>query len=96
MMPIDMPPAPPAWVCPASAVVSAADAAKVLRDMRGKLPGTVFVEASPAPLCGMVTLTTDSGNTLFTDKSGRYFVVGLMLDTATGRTLDETKQLNRD
>jgi hypothetical protein len=80
--------------CPAEVRMDKAGSQEVLAAMRQKLPGTKFVSAAPAPICGMVMLTTDTGNTVFTDKAGRYFVIGLMLDTATGRTLDGTKQLN--
>lgn len=94
-MPADLPPQP-AIECPAAVHVDAAGADAVLRMMQDRLPGTKFVSAAPAPLCGLIALSTESGNTVFTDKAGRYFVIGLMLDTATGRTLDGTKQLNRD
>lgn len=74
--------------CQAQQQVSQQQADSLLLSMQEKLPGTAFVSASPSALCGLVVLHTDKGNDIFTDKYGRYFVVGLMIDSATGATLN--------
>lgn len=57
----------------------------MLATVRGKLPRTHIRSARPSPMCGLVELQLENGNVAFTDKSARYFIMGLMLDTATGR-----------
>lgn len=57
----------------------------MLAAMRGKLPRTVIKAAKPSVVCGLIELQLENGNVAFTDKSGRYFIMGLMMDTATGR-----------
>ena len=91
-MPIDIPPAVQVQCAPAAASVTAAEAQAALEALRASLKSTRFVSAWPAALPGMVAVKLESGEVGYTDKSGRYFLFGLVLDTATGNALD--KQLD--
>lgn len=86
-MPFDVP------VCPPALQVSPAQAEQTLQALRQALPATGFTEASPAPICGLVAVKLSNGNYAYVDKSGRYFILGLLVDTATGATFDGKLEL---
>lgn len=76
---------PDAEVCQAPIRVSESVAAEVLATLRGKLPRTAILSAKAAPICGLIELQLENGNVAYTDKSGRYLIMGLMVDTITGQ-----------
>jgi hypothetical protein len=85
------PPASPALVAATdvcSASVSLADAQVVLKAATAAFPRTTFEAAWPACFPGLVALRMSSGAVAYTDKSARYLVLGLILDSATGKALD--------
>jgi hypothetical protein len=89
-VPVDIPPAVQVQQCaPATATVTQEQAQAALAALRASLKSTRFVAAWPAALPGMVAVKLESGEVGYTDKTGRYFVFGLVLDTATGNALDK-------
>lgn len=74
---------------PAQSEVSAEQAQVALARLQGVLPSTRFVAAWPAQLPGFVAVKLESGEVGYTDKGGRYFIFGLVIDTATGQALDK-------
>lgn len=76
----------------AAPAVTEQQAQVALAQIQGALPRTRFTAAWPAQFPGLVALQMDDGRVGYTDKNGRYFVFGLILDTATGQALD--KQLD--
>ena len=71
-----------------SNTVSQQDADKALMTLQASLKKTKFISAWPSAVPGLVALRLDSGQVAYTDKSGRYFVVGLVFDSVTGQALD--------
>lgn len=90
-MPVDVPVAVPVLSAPAatSAAISQAQADAALANLRASLKGTRFVAAWPSAFPGLIAVRLDSGEVGYTDKTGRYFVFGLVIDTATGSALDK-------
>jgi len=89
-MPVDIPPAVQVQQCaPATATVTQEQAQAALESLRASLKSTRFVAAWPAALPGLIAVKLESGEVGYTDKSGRYFIFGLVLDTATGSALDK-------
>lgn len=83
------PPSTPAIHAPACApTLTAAEAAHVLSNISKAIPGTKFVAAWPACVPGLVALKLVDGSVAYTDKNARYLVLGLVLDTLTGKALD--------
>ncbi|WP_068673562.1 MULTISPECIES: disulfide isomerase DsbC N-terminal domain-containing protein [unclassified Variovorax] len=64
------------------------EADEVLSRLRGTLRGTRFLKAWPAAVPGLVTLQLENGEVAYADKSARYFLMGVVFDTATGKGLD--------
>ena len=87
-MPVDLPPCPPAYV------VTQQSAQTTLRDMKQRLPNTIATSAAPSPVCGLTEVQLENGNTLYVDKTGRYLILGLMVDMQTGRTINGSLELN--
>lgn len=82
---LDLPPAPPpAIVRPATQ--AQADAA--LAQLRKRQVGTPFVGARPAEMPGLITILLPDGKVAYSDISGRYYIVGVVLDLAQGKALD--------
>lgn len=65
-----------------------ADAQAVLAGARSAFPRTEFVAAWPSCINNLVALRMGNGQVAYTDKSARYLVLGLILDSATGQALD--------
>ena len=83
------PPEQPAAIAPACASsLTQAEADRARERIAGVLPRTRFVEAWPACLPGYVALKLEDGSVAYTDKNGRYLVLGLVFDTSTGKALD--------
>jgi len=88
--PLDIPPAVQVQQCaPAAATVTEKEAQTALEGLRASLKSTRFVAAWPSTFPGLVAVKLESGEVGYTDKSGRYFFFGLVLDTATGTALDK-------
>ncbi|MNR71647.1 hypothetical protein D3C71_22780 [compost metagenome] len=68
--------------------VTQAEADRVLAALQQQLRATKFVKAWPSDVPGLVALRLDSGQVAYSDKSARYFFLGVVLDTATGAALD--------
>ncbi len=88
-----LPPPPPAIVaraeehrCPASVSQAAADAA--LHALSKTLPQTKFIKAWPACAPGLIAVKLANGTVAYTEASGRFLLLGLVMDTATGKALD--------
>ena len=73
----------------ASAALSQAEADAALARLRGAMPGTQFDSAKPSVMPGLIVLRLSNGKVAYTDKAGRYFIVGLIFDTQTGAALDK-------
>lgn len=69
--------------------VSSAEAQHALESLSIALPKTKFDSAWPAALPGLIAIRLSDGSVGYTDKSGRYLILGLVLDTATGGALDQ-------
>lgn len=69
--------------------VSQGDADAALARLQASMKATRFTAAWPAELPGLIAVRLDSGEVAYTDKTGRYFIFGLILDTATGAALDK-------
>lgn len=74
---------------PAPARVTPEQAQQALVTLQSTIQATRFVAAWPAELPGFVAVELESGEVGYTDKSGRYFILGLVFDTATGQALDK-------
>jgi hypothetical protein len=68
--------------------VSEVDAQLALTRLKAALPKTQFESAWPAALPGFVAVRLSDGSVGYTDKLGRYLVLGLIFDTVTGTALD--------
>ena len=64
------------------------DADLALALIRATLPKTKFIRAWPSVVPGLIGLKLENGQIAYTDKSARYFILGVVLDTATGQGLD--------
>lgn len=71
-----------------TAVVSAKEAERALVQLQGNLKSTRFLKSWPSEFPGLIAVEMDNGRVGYTDKTGRYFILGLVLDTATGAALD--------
>lgn len=89
-MPVAAPP-PAAVVMPApqsGGQLTQQQADDVLKKLKVSLASTKFVKAWPAAVPGMVALQLENGTVAYADKSARYFILGVVFDTATGAGLD--------
>lgn len=68
------------------------DADAALAIMQSVLRGTKFLSAKPSSVPGLVVLQMENGKVAYTDKSARYFIVGVVFDTVTGEGLDGQMQ----
>lgn len=59
-----------------------------LAAVRSAFPRTRFDSAWPAAAAGLVALRLGNGEVAYTDKRGRYLMLGLILDSQTGTALD--------
>lgn len=60
-----------------------------------RLASTRFKSARPSQICGLVQLEMEGGKLAYTDLNGRYFILGLALDTQTGSPADAQAQVDR-
>lgn len=79
------PPEPPAQVARAPAADSPVE---VLAAVRRRYPGTGIEAAATSQVPGLYRLTLSGGRVAYTDKTGRYLLLGLILDADTGSALD--------
>ncbi len=92
------PPTPPAIHAPAparSCQLSDAEAQQAFDRLRRRLPSTGFIEARPSEVCGLVWLRMARGTIAYTDRSGRYLLLALALDTNKGSPADVAETLDR-
>lgn len=68
--------------------VSNADLQQALTRLRAANPGTTFVNAEPSTVPGLIKLTLGGGKLAYSDKSGRYLLVGVVFDMSIGTALD--------
>lgn len=79
-----MPPEPPALVRPATAQ----EASRAAERVRLRLKGTPILDASASEVPGLVRLVLPEGKVAYTDKEGRYYIMGIVFDLSTGQALD--------
>lgn len=93
---LDLPPSAIHAPAPVSRV-TVADAQRALERLRASNPGTTYVSAEPSSVPGLVKLTLAGGKLAYTDKSGRYLIMGVIFDMTVGKALDgalDAVQLN--
>ena len=83
----ELPLAPPAIASP-FACASDGQAQQAFQRLKSRLAGTRFVGARPSQVCGLVQVEMEGGKKVYTDLMGRFFIVGLVLDTSTGSPAD--------
>jgi hypothetical protein len=84
---LDLPPS--AYHAPAmSSRVTVADAQAALERLRAANPGTRFLRAEPSRVPGLIKLTLEDDKLAYSDKSGRYLIVGVIFDMTAGAALD--------
>jgi hypothetical protein len=69
-------------------MVTQAEADLALKEVRGRIPHTQFVGASPSRVPGLVVLHMGGGKVAYTDVSGKFLILGLIFDIDTGKALD--------
>lgn len=69
-------------------VASEAEAQAALENIRKAFPRTRFESAWPSALPGFVGLRLGNGDVAYTDKKGRYLMLGLVIDSVAGTVLD--------
>ena len=90
-MPAMLPSLPPAVIAPAPAAagrVTVQEAQQALDLLRKEVPGTVFVSAKLSQVPGLVLLTLAGGKLAYSDKSGRYLILGVIFDMSEGKAID--------
>jgi hypothetical protein len=88
-MPAALPPTVITAPAPVAAgVVTQAEADQVLLAISATLKKTRFLKAWPSAVPGLIALQMEDGKVAYCDKSARYFILGVVLDTATGAGLD--------
>lgn len=89
---MDLPPAAPAELVQRAEQctpdITPAQAAGVLQKARQTFPRTEFTDAWPSCVPGLTALRMSNGTVAYMDKSARYLLLGLVLDSATGAALD--------
>lgn len=90
---MEMPAAPPPSTIEAPARVPkgvgpspASDQA--LKALKSNLPKTGFKRAWPSQMPGLIAVELENGEIAYTDKTGRFLIIGLVLDSYTGKALD--------
>lgn len=78
------PTTPPAIVRPATQ----SQASAALAALRKRQVGTPFQGARSSEVPGLVTILLPEGKVAYSDISGRYYIVGVVFDLATGKALD--------
>lgn len=76
---------------PPNAIVQLASqpqANSALAALRKLQVGTPFKGARPSEVPGIVTILLPDGKVAYSDISGRYYIVGVVFDLATGKALD--------
>jgi hypothetical protein len=68
--------------------VTALDIEFALKRLRAANPATEFIKGAPSAMPGLIKLTLEGGKLAYTDKSGRYLIVGVIFDMALSRALD--------
>lgn len=63
---------------------------RVLEQLRMKLPGTAFKSARPSCMPGFFFVEMEGGITGYADRTARYLIVGLALDTDQKRFIDKS------
>lgn len=71
-----------------SSALSQADANSARKNIGQALPKTKIVNAKPSSLPGMVMLELEDGKVAYTDRTGRYLLLGVVFDTVAGKALD--------
>ena len=69
-------------------VVTQAQAAGAVSALRKNLPNTSVSSAAPSEAPGLIKLGLPNGQYAYTDKDGRYLIVGVVIDAKTGKALD--------
>ena len=60
-----------------------------------RLASTRFKSARASQICGLIQLEMDGGKTAYADLNGRFFILGLALDTQTGSPADAQTKVDR-
>lgn len=68
--------------------LSQKDAEVARQRLTQALPNTKIARARPASLPGLVQLELEDGKIAYTDRTGRYLILGVIFDTVTGSALD--------
>lgn len=71
-----------------AAATQPTDTERALTNVRSAFPRTRFDAAWPSGFPGLVALRLGNGDVAYTDKNGRYLMLGLIFDSATGTVLD--------
>lgn len=79
-----VPTTPPAIIRPATQ----SQASAALKALKRRQVGTPFQGARPSEVPGLVTILLPDGKVAYSDISGRYYIVGVVFDLATGKALD--------
>ncbi len=62
--------------------------------LKSRLAGTSFISAKASQVCGFIRVDMADGKVAYADRTGRYFILGMVLDTQTGGPADGSKQLD--
>ena len=73
---------------PEMAASLAAEQAETLRKLQGKMPSTAFKSIESTPIKGLFAVKTAGNKVFYTDKEAKYFIAGIIFDTATGKSLN--------
>jgi len=74
--------------CPGSGTIEAHEVQAAFIQLQQRFPRTEFKEAWAACAPGLIAVRLSNGELAYTDKSGRYLILGLVFDSATGQALD--------
>lgn len=85
----------PAPLTPECRYLSNTEAQAAFRRLKQALPSTSFEGAEPSEVCGLVKVKLSRGNTVYTDASGRFFILGTVLDTHRGGPADRDDEIER-
>jgi hypothetical protein len=84
--------APPAEV----AVLSDSQQQALLKRIQSNMPATHFKSISPSELPSMYLLKTEEGEMMYTEASGRFLYLGMVIDTQKWKVLDNMTEGNQD
>ena len=83
------PPAPAvASVSVCKPALTQARADRALASLSQTMPKTKFLRAWPACFPGLIAVQLGDGSVAYTDTTARYLIIGLVLDTSSGKALD--------